>query len=73
MYVTVMMRLAALAYTPDDGTQGYTPYFYKMDVPVRVTNSISYGRAWQMLRSRGAGSNATGPCDPPQLASCEQH
>ena len=61
--------LAAAAYTPDDGTQGYTPYFYKMDVPVRVANSISYGRAWQMLRSRGAGSNATGPCDPPQLAS----
>ena len=35
------MMLAA--YAPDDGTQGYTPYFYKMDVPVRVTNSISYG------------------------------
>ena len=25
----------AIAYTPDDGTQGYTPYFYKMDQPVR--------------------------------------
>ena len=65
-----MLRvLSALAYTPDDGTQGYTPYFYKMDNPVRVKNSISYGRAWQLLRSRGAGSNATGPCDPLQLAS----
>lgn len=38
---------AATGYTPDDGTQGYTPYFYKMDVPVRVRNTISYGRAWQ--------------------------
>lgn len=27
------------------------------------------GRGWQLLRSRGANSNATGPCDPPQLAS----
>ena len=63
--------IASAAYTPDDGTQGYTPYFYKMDVPVRVRNTISYGRAWQMLRSRGAGSNVTGPCDPPQsAASC---
>ena len=61
--------LGPFSYTPDDGTQGYTPYFYKMDVPVRVTNTISYGRAWQLLRSRGAGSNATGPCDPPQLAN----
>ena len=57
------------AYAPDDGTQGHTPYFYKMDVPVRVRSSISYGRAWQLLRSRGAGSNATGPCDPPQNAN----
>ena len=59
----------AQAYTPDDGTLGYTPYYYKMDVPVRVRNSISYGRAWQLLRSRGAESNATGNCDPPQLAT----
>ena len=60
------------SYMPDDGTQGYTPYHYKMDVPVRVKNSISYGRAWQLLRSRGAGSNATGSCDPPQNAnSCD--
>ena len=66
-----MLAALAAAYTPDDGTQGYTPYFYKMDNPVRVANTISYGRAWQLLRSRGAGSNATGPCDPPQLAeSC---
>ena len=57
------------AYKPDDGTDGYTPYFYQMDVPVLVTNTISYGRAWQLLRSRGSGSKATGPCDPPQLAS----
>lgn len=63
------LAAAAATYMPDDGTQGYTPYFYKMDVPVRVRNSISYGRAWQLLRSRGAGSNATGPCDPYQLAS----
>ena len=65
----MLVATLAVAYTPDDGTQGYTPYFYKMDVPVRVRSSISYGRAWQMLRSRGAGSNATGPCDPPQSAS----
>ena len=64
-----VMLSALCGYMPDDGTQGYTPYFYKMDVPVRVKNTISYGRAWQLLRSRGAGSNATGPCDPFQLAS----
>ena len=59
------------AWMPEDGTQGYTPYFYQMDVPVRVRRSISYGRGWQLLRSRGAGSEATGPCDPPQRAdSC---
>ena len=63
---SVIALAAALAYMPDDGTQGYTPYFYKMDVPVRVRNTISYGRAWQMLRSRGANSTAEGPCDPPQ-------
>jgi len=63
------MLLALLAYTPDDGKLGYTPYYYKMDVPVRVRNSISYGRAWQLLRSRGEGSNASGACDPPQLSS----
>ena len=45
---------------PEDGTQGYTPFFYKMDEPVRVRRTISYGRGWQLLRSRGAGSNATG-------------
>ena len=66
---TTVLLLAPSAYVPDDGTQGYTPYFYKMDVPVRVRQSISYGRAWQLLRSRGAGSNYTGPCDPPQRAS----
>ena len=63
------MITLALAYSPDDGTQGYTPYFYKMDVPVRVRNSISYGRAWQMLRSRGGNSTAEGPCDPYQRAN----
>ena len=52
-----------------DGTQGYTPYGYGMDTPVRVAVTTSYGRGWQMLRSRGAGSNQTGPCDPPQQAS----
>jgi hypothetical protein len=68
--VSALAYLAAiLSYSPDDGTQGHTPYYYKMDVPVRVRNSISYGRAWQLLRSRGAGSNATGPCDPPQNAN----
>ena len=67
--VNLRCPCGAAAYKPDDGTDGYTPYFYKMDVPVRVRNSISYGRAWQLLRSRGAGSNITGPCDPPQLAS----
>ena len=51
--------------------QGYTPYGYGMDVPVLVRSTVSYGRGWQLLRSRGAGSNATGPCDPPQrVASC---
>ena len=29
----------------EDGNQGYTPYFYKMDEPVRVRVSVSYGRA----------------------------
>ena len=54
---------------PEDGTQGYTPYFYKMDEPVRVRRTISYGRGWQLLRSRGAGNEGGGPCDPPQRAS----
>ena len=36
--------VACQAYTPDDGTLGYTPYHYKMDTPVRV-KSKSYGRA----------------------------
>ena len=51
--------------------QGYTPYGYSMDVPVIVRNSVSYGRGWQLLRSRGEKNptNASGPCDPPQLAS----
>jgi len=46
--------------------QGYTPYGYGMDVPVLVRSTVSYGRGWQLLRSRGAGANATGPCDPLQ-------
>ena len=59
------------SHLPEDGTQGYTPYFYKMDEPVRVRRTISYGRGWQLLRSRGAGNEDEGPCDPPQLAgSC---
>jgi len=44
----MLLALLPSAYVPDDGTQGYTPYYYKMDVPVRVRNSISYGRAWQV-------------------------
>lgn len=54
---------------PEDGTQGYAPYFYQMDEPVRVRRTISYGRGFQLLRSRGAGSEEQGPCDPAQLAS----
>ena len=51
--------------------QGYTPYGYGMDTPVLVRSSVSYGRGWQLLRSRGEKSNATGVCDPPQrVSSC---
>ena len=51
--------------------QGYTPYGYGVDTPVLVRSSVSYGRGWQLLRSRGEKSNSTGICDPPQLArSC---
>ena len=60
---------------PEDGTQGYSPYFYKMDEPVRVRRTTSYGRGWQLLRSRGAGNEDDGPCDPPQRAdtcSCSE-
>ena len=49
--------------------QGYTPYGYGVDTPVLVRSTVSYGRGWQMLRSRGEGSTAAGPCDPPQDAS----
>ena len=49
--------------------QGYTPYGYGMDTPVLVRSTVSYGRGWQLLRSRGERSNATGACDPPQRAS----
>ena len=56
-------------YVVEDGRRGHTPYFYNMDVPVRVRNTISYGRGWQLLRSRGAGNNDTGACDPPMRAS----
>jgi len=49
--------------------QGYTPYGYGVDKPVVVRSTVSYGRGWQMLRSRGEGSTATGPCDPPQDAA----
>ena len=51
--------------------QGYTPYGYGVDTPVLKRASVSYGRGWQLLRSRGENSNATGPCDPPQQSwSC---
>ena len=51
--------------------QGYTPYGYGMDTPVLVRSSVSYGRGWQLLRSRGEKSNASGVCDPPQrVSSC---
>ena len=53
--------------------QGYTPYGYGMDTPVLVRASTSYGRGWQLLRSRGEKSNATGPCDPPQKANSCTH
>ena len=51
--------------------QGYTPYGYGVDTPVLVRNSVSYGRGWQLLRSRGEKNptNTTGNCDPPQVAS----
>lgn len=62
-----MLRLLHLTCFGD--RQGYTPYGYGMDTPVLVKSSVSYGRGWQLLRSRGEGSTATGPCDPPQLAS----
>lgn len=53
--------------------QGYTPYGYGMDTPVLVRASTSYGRGWQLLRSRGEKSTQTGPCDLPQKAnSCSQ-
>ena len=45
---------------------GFTPYGYGVDKPVVVRSTVSYGRGWQMLRSRGEGSTATGACDPPQ-------
>lgn len=47
-----------------------------MDVPVHERHTTSYGRGWQLLRSRGITDNATEiaallgkPCDPPQKAS----
>ena len=49
--------------------QLWSTAFTVLTVPPILADTISYGRAWQMLRSRGAGSNATGPCDPPQMAS----
>ena len=52
--------------------QGHTPYGYGMDVPVKVRSTVSYGRGWQLLRSRGAYTNQTGQCDPTLLAnSCD--
>ena len=49
--------------------QGYTPYGYGMDTAVRVRSTVSYGRGWQLLRSRGVGNNATYPCELPQSVS----
>lgn len=56
--------------------QGYTPYGYGVDIPVLVRASTSYGRGWQLLRSRGENLTHHGTsrqtdvnCDPPQLAS----
>ena len=63
-----VMLSALCGYMPDDGTQGYTPYFYKMDVPV-ASKTPSPMAARGSCCGRGAGSNATGPCDPFQLAS----
>lgn len=61
MFANILLVITILA-----DPQGYTPYGYGMDTPVRVRNTVSYGRGWQFLRSRGAGSNMTGACDPPQ-------
>ena len=33
--------------------RGFTPYGYGMDAPVLVRETTSYGRGWQLLRSRG--------------------
>ena len=59
-----MLLLLGLAARADK--MGFTPYGYGVDKPVVVRSTVSYGRGWQMLRSRGEGSAATGPCDPPQ-------
>jgi len=67
--VVLPLMAANMAILAAADRQGYTPYGYGMDTPVLVRASVSYGRGWQLLRSRGAGSNATGPCDPPQMAS----
>ncbi len=41
-----------------------------MDIPVRGDlHPVSYGRGWQLLRSRGLASHPGVPCDPPQLGS----
>ena len=60
--------------------QGYTPYGYGVDVPVIVRTTTSYGRGWQLLRSRGENLTHHGTsretdvkCDPPQLASSCTH
>ena len=63
-----LLLLLSIASTRAD-KQGYTPYGYGVDTPVLVRGTVSYGRGWQLLRSRGEGSTATGPCDPPQDAS----
>ena len=57
---------ALLSALPADDKQGYTPYGYGVDTPVTRRETVSYGRGWQLLRSRGLDKNQnTTHCDPP--------
>ena len=68
----MLLALFAATSVPELDRQGFTPYGYGVDVPVTVRRTVSYGRGWQLLRSRGEDSYTTGPCDPPQRAdSCD--
>ena len=49
--------------TPDDGTHSYTPYYYKMDVPVRCVTRSHTAEPGNYC-ARVARSQATGNCDP---------